>query len=122
MSLVCKKTKDICMPTKKQLENLKPQNKRTKSEQREIAKNGGIISGKTRKEKRNFQQACRWFLETKNEDGLTNLEMIIIKQGEKALNGELPSAVFIRDTAGQKPTDKVEQTVNREPIKIKIID
>lgn len=36
------------MPTEKQLNNLKPLNKRTKSEQREIAQKGGKASGKAR--------------------------------------------------------------------------
>ena len=38
------------------IENLIPQNKRTKEEQREIARQGGIASGKARKEKRDRKQ------------------------------------------------------------------
>ncbi len=37
------------MPTKKQLANLRPINKRTKSEQREITRKGGIASGESRR-------------------------------------------------------------------------
>ena len=38
------------------IENLIPQSERTKEEQREIARQGGIASGKTRREKRDRKQ------------------------------------------------------------------
>ena len=38
------------------IENLIPQNERTKEEQREIARQGGIASGKARREKRDRKQ------------------------------------------------------------------
>ena len=38
------------------IENLIPQSERTKEEQREIARLGGIASGKARKEKRDRKQ------------------------------------------------------------------
>ena len=37
------------MPTKKQLENLKPFDKRTESERRELAKKAGVASGRKRR-------------------------------------------------------------------------
>ena len=40
-------------------ENLKPQNKRTKSEQREIARKGGIASGKSRRLKKPLRTSQR---------------------------------------------------------------
>jgi hypothetical protein len=105
----------------KNVKNLKPV--RDKKEAEEIGKKGGLASGQSRREKRNFQQACRWFLETKSKDGLTNLEKIVMTQGNLALEGNIQSAVFIRDTAGEKPKDKMEiEEVNKKPIKIEIVD
>ncbi|MCW2281409.1 stress-induced protein [Lactococcus lactis] len=43
-------------------ENLKPQNKRTKSEQREIAKKGGIASGKSRRKKADLRKTLNMIL------------------------------------------------------------
>ncbi|MDR1498708.1 MAG: hypothetical protein LBS34_00265 [Rickettsiales bacterium] len=105
--------------------NLKPIKKGelTKEEAKRRGKNGAKKSAEVRREKRNFQQACRWFLGTGSEDGLTNLEMIVLKQGEKALNGELQAAVFMRDTAGEKPMDRIEQTnIDMKPLKIEIVE
>lgn len=44
-------------------ENLIPQNKRTKSEQREIAKKGGIASGKARRQKADLRKLMAMMLE-----------------------------------------------------------
>lgn len=48
--------------------NLIPQNKRTKSEQREIAKKGGKASGKKRKEQKAYREIAKAVLSTKVED------------------------------------------------------
>jgi len=41
-------------------------------------------------------------------------EAMMIMQVKKALAGDLPSATFIRDMLGEKPADKVEETVDME--------
>lgn len=43
-------------------QNLIPLNKRTKKEQREIATEGGIASGKARREKKTFQELAKTLL------------------------------------------------------------
>ena len=48
--------------------NLIPQNKRTKEEQREIARMGGIASGKARREKQKTQQILAGIVSIKNKD------------------------------------------------------
>lgn len=48
--------------------NLIPQNKRTKEEQREIARMGGIASGKARREKQKTQQILADLVSIKNKD------------------------------------------------------
>ena len=101
------------MAEKKGKENLKPQNMRTKEEQSEIAKMGGIASGEARRRKRDIRLAVEMLLEKqyKGKDGqmLTGAEAISVKQMEKALKGDTKAFEVLRDTAGQKPVEKVEQ-------------
>ena len=84
-------------------ENLKPQSERTKSEQREIARAGGIASGKARKEK-------KWFKEEIEKQLGANIEKVIEALWKKASSGDVQASQFLRDTIGEKPTDKVENT------------
>lgn len=62
-------------------QNLTPQNRRTKSEQREIAKQGGIASGKARREKKAMRELL--------EDALA--KVIKSKSGEEATKKEVAS-------------------------------
>lgn len=62
-------------------QNLTPQNRRTKSEQREIAKQGGIASGKARREKKAMRELL--------EDALA--KVIKSKTGEQATKKEVAS-------------------------------
>lgn len=48
--------------------NLIPQNRRTKEEQREIARQGGIASGKARREKQKTQQILADLVSIKSKD------------------------------------------------------
>lgn len=84
-------------------QNLKPVTKRSKSEAREISRKGGIASGKSRARMKTFKEAI---LNTTSED---ELEKMIKKIKENILKkGDIQSAIFLRDTVGQKPTDKTE--------------
>lgn len=95
------------------IENLKPQSVRTKEEQREIARQGGIASGEVRRQKRDLRRALEMLLEKdiKGKDGtlLSGAEALAAKQFEKALKGDTKAFEVIRDTSGQKPVDRVEQ-------------
>ncbi len=92
--------------------NLKPQNKRTKSEQRKIAQKGGVASGKKRRELKAFKDLLEAGLsqEIKTESGksYTRAEYIALKLIKNAENGNIKAFEVIRDTIGQKPADKVE--------------
>lgn len=84
-------------------QNLIPNNKRTPSELREMTRKGGIASGKSRARMKTFKEAI---LNTTSED---ELEKMIGKIKENILKkGDIQSAIFLRDTVGQKPTDKTE--------------
>ena len=48
--------------------NLIPFNKRTESEQREIAQQGGIASGKARRRKRSMKEAADYYLSLPETD------------------------------------------------------
>ena len=93
------------------IENLKPQSERTKGEQREIAKKGGIASGKSRRQKRDLRRALEVLLERdyKDKDGnmLSGAEAITAKLFQKAMKGDVRAFETLRDTVGQKPVEKV---------------
>ena len=92
-------------------QNLKPQNMRTKAEQREIARQGGIASGKARRENKLIKDRI---LERMGEDDWDAFIDGIIQRAKDSK----ADAEFLRDTIGQKPTDKVEHTVNDEGIRL----
>ena len=101
--------------------NLIPMNKRTKEEQREIAKKGGIASGKVRRRKRSMKEAAQIILNLKppeqfnalleeygiDEKDYTNLMLVMAKAAQMAANGNLKAAEFLRDTIGENPKNKL---------------
>ena len=94
-------------------ENLIPFNDRTEKEQREIAKKGGVASGEARRMKRDLKRAFEALLEKEYNNGkgekISGAELLAYKQFDKALKGDTKAFEIIRDTAGQKPVEKVEQ-------------
>ena len=95
----------------KGIENLKPQSTRTKDEQREVATMGGKASGEARRQKRDLRRACEMLLEMdiKGKDGTTKTgaEAIALAQLQKALKGDAKAFEVLRDTAGQKPVERI---------------
>lgn len=99
----------------------------------EEQKKGGIKSGEVRRQKKTMQEIAKYILSMSIQQGekhsvedIQNLaelkgknisvdEAILIKQVEKALKGDINSATFVRDTAGQKPVEQIQQL---EPPKI----
>lgn len=94
--------------------NLKPNTRenRTKEEQKKIATKGGIASGKARREKKTLRQCLEILLERtlKDKKGIeiTGAEAVSLKVFEKALKGDIRAFEVLRDTAGQKPVEKVQ--------------
>lgn len=72
---------------------------------------GGIASGEARRRKRDIRLAMEALLEKqykgKNGEILSGAEAIAIKQMEKALKGDAKAFELVRDSAGQKPVEKV---------------
>ena len=92
-------------------ENLIPLDKRTKEEQSEITRKGGIASGKARREKRDLKKCLEILLEkdikAKNGEVMSGAEAVSAKLFEKALKGDVKAFIALRDTAGQKPVEKI---------------
>lgn len=74
---------------------------------------GGKASAEARRKKRDLRLACQMMLEMeiKGKDGKvkSGAEAIVAAQMQKALKGDAKAFEVLRDTAGQKPVDKVEQ-------------
>lgn len=79
----------------------------------EAAKNGtkgGKASGEARRRKRDIRAAMEALLEKRystNMGELSGAEAISLKQMEKALKGDPKAFELVRDSAGQKPIEKV---------------
>ena len=86
------------------IDNLKPF---TSEQSREKAKingqKGGIASGKAKREKKYFKE------EIERQLG-ASLEEVISALLKKAKQGDVQASQFLRDTIGEKPSDKVENT------------
>jgi hypothetical protein len=94
--------------------NLIPLNVRTKEEQRRIAAEGGKASVKARRDKKMLKDCLEALLERAEKveiDGktlkLTGAELIALTAYQKAASGDIKAMEFVRDTAGQKPVEKV---------------
>ncbi len=96
-------------------ENLIPLSERTKEEQREIATSGGKASGEARRKKKIFKEAIEKQLGTSIDDMIASM----ITQANK---GNVQAISFLRDTIGEKPTDKVEAEINQMKIKVDVVD
>lgn len=91
-------------------QNLKPL---STDKAREIGSKGGVASGKARREKADLRKMCQMVLamDIKGKDGTmkSGAEAITLAQLQKALKGDAKAYEVLRDTAGQKPIEKVEQ-------------
>ncbi len=100
--------------TEKQLQNLVQNDKRTPNERREIAKKAGKASGESRRKKKTLKEQLLLILETKQSNGKTVQENWAVALGQKILKGDVQASIFVRDTIGEKPVDKVEANVTSE--------
>lgn len=94
--------------------NLIPNSERTPEERQEIARKGGIASGKARRERKAFKEALLLALDTELEDGRTVQDVGINALILKYIDGDLDVFKAIRDTVGEKPTDKIEADVKND--------
>lgn len=115
------------------LNNLIPSNKRTPSERREIARKAGIKSGEVRRAKKTFRTLFEDFGEMKitdeelkeglkkagiEEEEMVNKVAIAFSMYLKAISGDTRAFELIRDTMGEKPSDKIKLEDDRKNTKL----
>ena len=92
-------------------DNLIPTNKRSKEEVRKNAAKGGRKSGEVRRQKKLLKDCLDELLqrEWENRQGekMSGSEAISVAVFKKALAGDMKAFEIVRDTAGQKPVDKI---------------
>lgn len=90
-------------------ENIKPI--RSTKEARKRGRNGGIASGKARREKKLLKDCLDELLqkEWENRQGekMSGSEAISVAVFKKALAGDMKAFEIVRDTSGQKPIEKI---------------
>ena len=109
-------------------QNLNPV--QTKNEARSRGRNGGIASGKARREKKAMKETLEALLSMPMKSGkaadietiknfaalkgktITVQEAMMIAMIQKALKGNVNAAEWIRDTAGQKPVENMNMNMN----------
>ena len=91
------------------IENLKPV--RSENEAREKGKNGGIKSGEKRRERKALKEELLYLLSIGDTQERLSLALI-----EKALSGDVRAFETIRDTIGEKPTDKQKIEQYQTPV------
>ena len=96
-------------------ENLIPQNKRTKKEQREIARKGGIASGKARRERKTLKEELLLLLSKGDTQQKISIALL-----QKAMSGDTKAFEVIRDSIGEKPIEKIEADVGLTEIKVEL--
>lgn len=90
----------------------------TSEEAREIGRKGGIASGEARRRRKSFKEALLLALETE-KDNKTIQEIGIEAVMAKYMGGDLEAFKTVRDTVGEKPTDKMD-IGQEKPFEVKI--
>ena len=89
-------------------QNLRPSEYQLTQEE---AKKGGINSGKVRREKKLLRECLQELLDKemtdKSGNTKTGAEAMAVAVFAKALKGDLKAFEIVRDTAGQKPAEKI---------------
>lgn len=104
------------------IQNLIPNSERTPSERRANARKAGIASGEARRQKKTLKEQMELLLslpvkdeQTKafieslgiDSDIINNSMAITLSMYQEALKGNTKAFELIRDTIGEKPTDKL---------------
>ena len=104
-------------------ENLIPMNERTKDEQREIARQGGIASGKVRKQNADIRKRLREIASMALNDGevkdiksladakganLSISDALVVKLVTMALGGNIKAMNKVMELLGNDPTEAQE--------------
>ena len=98
---------------------------KTGKQQVDIARQGGIASGIAKREKRTMREIAEIILskDVMTSDGLvTGKYAVLAKVIDKAHKGDLQAAAFIRDTIGEKPTEKTQTELTLTQALVEFVD
>ena len=99
-------------------ENLIPFNERTEEEQRKIARQGGIASGKARQEKATMKKTLEMLLNETNNKGKTYRELSTLGLIKGAIDGKAENYKIIIQLLGELQ----EEQVMTPELKIEIVN
>lgn len=107
-------------------DDLIPFTERSKDEVKEMNRRGGIASGAVRRKKAAMKDVAAMVLGLKRKvsdktiaqlqemgidaEEITTQTLALMKLGDKAIAGDIKALECLRDTAGEKPTDKVDMS------------
>lgn len=94
------------------LKNLIRFDQMSPEKRKEVARNGGIKSGDSKREKKMLREYLETILSMEDdikEDRYTKITKALV---DKAEDGDTKAFEVIRDTLGQKPIDKLNMTAN----------
>ena len=119
-------------------QNLKPFNQITEKEQREIQRKGGKASGEARRKKADFIKVAKALMDCEISEHDKKLveerfkelvpeeinyrTLILIKQLEKALKGDINSAKYVQDATGEKPKEEITGEFKLPVFNIQVTD
>ena len=92
-------------------DNLVPFDKLTVEKQRELASKGGKASVEARRRKKSLRQELLLLLEQGDTQNKVSLALV-----QKAMDGDTKAFEVLRDTIGEKPTDKQVISMENSPV------
>lgn len=96
------------------LKNLELGKKITTDTSKDYGRRGGLKSAEVKKARKSMREMIDYLLTktTTNSQGeeVSYQEGMLIAAVNKALNGDIKSMEFLRDTVGEKPVDRVDTT------------
>ena len=99
---------------------------KTGSEQVKIARLGGIASGRAKRERKTIREELEFLLEKKlkNNKGedISTREAISTAMIGQAIKGNVKAFIAIRDTIGEKPTEKTQTELTLTQALVEFVD
>ena len=93
--------------------------------QAEIARQGAIASTAVRREKRTMREIAEIILSknvTTSDGVVTRKYAVLAKAIDEAIKGNLQAAAFVRDTIGEKPTEKTQTELTLTQALVEFVD
>lgn len=90
-------------------DNLRRFDQMSEEEHKELSSRGGKATAAARQQRKTLKEELLLLLEDK--DNQKNMTIALLR---KALDGDIKAFEVVRDTIGEKPTDKIEADVNND--------